>query len=349
MRCVILIRYCIIEGGLLLHLIWLVPAVLFFISFYQEPRRLVNAYLLTLTLFLVLSLIYGNALTPSGPYVQGSWLRTLVLWIFPIISLLSVLSSTLYLILSGRKLLFFEGYRFATLFTIGFGLLLSLYLFIIFYFKDTVIPSHILIFPNFLLLYITGLYVSYMVYSVVCHLFRVEREPDCLIILGSGLIRGEVTPLLAQRLDEGYQLYLKYGKRPKLLVSGGLAPDSSRAEAEAMASYLMLKGVLKEDIIVENQSKTTYENLLFSKTILEDLGHKAPYCLVVTNSFHALRAGVYLRKLGLQGHSIGSKTALYYLPNAWIREGLGLVAIYWKWHLTIVGLAFLAWVYGLLI
>lgn len=331
-----------------LHIIWLVPAILFVISFCQEPRRLVNAYLLTLTLFLLASIVYGNALAFGGPYVQGSWLRTLVLWIFPTISLVSVIGSTLYLILSGRKLLFFEGYRFATLFTISFGIGLSLYLFVLFYFRNTIISSRFLMFPNFLLLYVTGLFVSYLVYSFVCNLFAVEKEPDCIIILGSGLIRSEVTPLLAQRLDEGHNIYMKYQERPSLIVSGGLAPDSSRAEAEAMAAYLEKAGVVKDHIIVENQSTTTYENLLFSKAILQDLGHDNPYCLVVTNSFHALRAGVYLKKLGLQGHSIGSKTALYYLPNAWIREGLGLVSIYWKWHATIIGVCFLVWIHGLM-
>ena len=51
-----------------------------------------------------------------------------------------------------------------------------------------------------------------------------------------------------------------------------------------------------------------FENLTFSKRILEEevLGKRV---LVVTNSFHALRAGVFMRRLKIPGRSIGSRTA----------------------------------------
>lgn len=63
-----------------------------------------------------------------------------------------------------------------------------------------------------------------------------------------------------------------------------------------MANYLMELGVPKQDILIENHSRTTFENLTFSKAILEDQGLEKSV-LVVTNSFHALRAGVFLRRL----------------------------------------------------
>lgn len=140
-------------------------------------------------------------------------------------------------------------------------------------------------------------------------------------------------------LFNGRQMMLFEGK---LIVSGGQGSDELIAEAEAMAGYLMEHGVPEDAILIENRSRTTFENLTFSKRILEEEG-LGKRVLVVTNSFHALRAGVFMRRLKIPGRSIGSRTDFYYLPSAWIRETVGLVSLYWKWHVTFLALLFLPW------
>ena len=130
----------------------------------------------------------------------------------------------------------------------------------------------------------------------LCNLFPVRKEPDAIIILGSGLIGDKVPPLLAQRLEKGKSIYEQFEGRPKLIVSGGQGSDELIAEAEAMARYLMEHGVPEDAILIENRSRTTFENLTFSKRILEEEG-LGKRVLLVTNSFHALRAGVFMRRL----------------------------------------------------
>ena len=142
-------------------------------------------------------------------------------------------------------------------------------------------------------------------------------------------------------------MYEKFNHTPKIVVSGGQGTDETLTEADAMAQYLMESGISEEDIIVERQSTTTLENLRFSKAILDEKREKNYRCLVVTNSFHSLRAGIYMRKLGLKGRSIGSRTALYFLPSSWIRETLGLIVLYWKWHAVFLGLYFIVWLTSL--
>ena len=147
---------------------------------------------------------------------------------------------------------------------------------------------------------------------------------------------------MAQRLTKGKTIYEQFEGRPKLIVSGGQGADELTSEAAAMANYLMEQGVQKDAILIENRSRTTFENLTFSKAILEEQG-LGKSVLVVTNSFHALRAGVFMRRLKIPGRSVGSKTAFYYLPSAWIRETVGLVSLYWKWHATFLAFLFLPW------
>ena len=142
-----------------------------------------------------------------------------------------------------------------------------------------------------------------------CNFFPVRKEPDAIIVLGSGLIGDKVPPLLAQRLTKAKTIYEQFEGRPKLIVSGGQGADELISEAEAMANYLMEQGVPQEDILIEDRSRTTFENLTFSKAILEDHG-LGKSVLVVTNSFHALRAGVFMRRLKIPGRSVGSKQLL---------------------------------------
>ena len=173
----------------------------------------------------------------------------------------------------------------------------------------------------------------------------VRKEPDAIIVLGSGLIGDKVPPLLAQRLTKAKTIYEQFEGRSKLIVSGGQGADELTSEAEAMANYLMEQGVPKDAILIENRSRTTFENLTFSKAILEDQG-LGKSVLVVTNSFHALRAGVIMRRLKIPGRSVCSKTAFYYLPSAWIRETVGLVSLYWKWHAAFLAFLFLPWFFS---
>ena len=107
------------------------------------------------------------------------------------------------------------------------------------------------------------------------------------------------------------------------IVSGGQGSDELIAEAEAMARYLMEHGVPEDAILIENRSRTTFENLTFSKRILEEevLGKRVP---CGDQFFSRARAGVFMRRLKIPGRSIGSRTAFYYLPSAWIRETVGL-------------------------
>ena len=200
---------------------------------------------------------------------------------------------------------------------------------------------------NGLLIYGSYLYVTYIIYGFVYNTFPVIKHPDYIIILGSGLIGDKVPPLLAQRLEKGKMMYEKFNNSPKIVVSGGQGVDEPITEAEAMAQYLRQVSIPQEDIIIEQQSINTLENLQFSKTILDEKSKENYYCLVVTNSFHSLRAGIYMRKLGIKGRSIGSRTALYFLPSAWIRETFGLIMLYWKWHAIFLGFYFIVWLINL--
>lgn len=86
-----------------------------------------------------------------------------------------------------------------------------------------------------------------------------------------------------------------------------------------MGRWLVAEGADPDLVLEENRSRTTTENLRFSRSLMEgaDEGY---VCVVVTNNFHAFRAAMTARKEGVRGQVIGSPTAAYFWPSATIRE-----------------------------
>ena len=371
---------------MLLHLIWLLPALIFTLSVLSDSRRLINAYLLSFTLITFLVVSSGFLVVGVERVSQQSALMIVIgfLLLIPI----STILSTLYLIFNGRQMMRFEGMRLANLLSLLYGLALIIAFFLSFI-------SPLVLFLNTLLFYGTYFYLSYILYGLFYNSLPIIKKPDYIIVLGSGLINDKVPPLLAQRLEKGKTIYKKFEQAPKIVVSGGQGSDEKNSEAEAMARYLIEHDIPQTDIIIENKSTTTFENLSFTKSVLDEreksafeaqarlenvklanvsqeslgvknnsaiafenlnqaksiLGKKEKKTyrsIIVTNSFHSLRAGIYMRRVGLKGRSIGSRTAFYYLPSAWIRETLALFKMYWKIHAIILGPDIILWIIALI-
>jgi len=177
--------------------------------------------------------------------------------------------------------------------------------------------------------YVSFLLVSYVIYAFLYSRMAVDDDADFVVVLGSGLKGGtRVTPLLASRLQRGRQVYGAIVARtlaaretagPLLIVSGGKGSDEHLTEAEAMARYLTDRGFPPGRLIREDRSRTTEENLAFSKAIM-DQARPGSRCVIVTSSFHAFRAAIIARRLGVNGHVTGAPTAAYYWPTAILRE-----------------------------
>jgi len=179
--------------------------------------------------------------------------------------------------------------------------------------------------------YVSFLCVSYVIYALIYSKLPVARRADYVVVLGAGLLNGGQVPrLLASRLERGRAVHEKLASRgasPLLIVSGGKGSDEQVSEAEAMARYLTQRGFPGGPgrLILEDRSASTEENLLFSKAIMDRQrppapGHPGAQCVIVTSGFHAFRAAIIARRLGINGQATGARTAGYYWPGAMLRE-----------------------------
>ena len=167
-----------------------------------------------------------------------------------------------------------------------------------------------------------------------------EYDKDFIIILGSKINSdGSLTPLLKGRVDKaiefGNKQYELSKKKIVYIPSGGKGNDEVTSEAEAIKKYLLSKGIKEKQIIIENKSRSTIENMKFSKDKINEVNKDGKIVFSTTN-YHVFRSGVIANEQGLNCEGIGSKTKWYFYTNALIREFIANIAYEKKSHIVLI-------------
>ncbi|ESL01759.1 hypothetical protein GCWU000282_03056 [Catonella morbi ATCC 51271] len=267
-----------------------------------------------------------------------------------------VFLSGIFLIYNGFVLLKREGKSKVNYLSLGMGILIIAFYIMIFvraYGTDNYIfyqnpwLNIFFIFVIYSYIIFGFAFAGFLLYSLLYNFIPKGKNYDFIIIHGAGLLNGErVTPLLKRRIDKAVEAFKKSrNSNIKLIASGGQGADEKISEARAIFNYLMEEtDVPGEAVLMEDQSKTTYQNLLFSKKLGESLVEN-PRFLFVTNDYHVFRTSTYAKKIGIRGDGLGCSTASYYLPSAFIREYVAL-CVKMKWMfagfyaLLIIAIAF---------
>ncbi len=119
---------------------------------------------------------------------------------------------------------------------------------------------------------------------------------DVALVLGAAVDGDSPSPVFAARLDHAIALYEK-GRVAKLMLTGGRSDGDSLSEAAAGREYAIARGVAAEDILTEEISRTTRQNILEAQRVMKDEG--VPTALVVSDPMHLRRAMLMARSLGL--------------------------------------------------
>jgi len=99
------------------------------------------------------------------------------------------------------------------------------------------------------------------------------------------------------RLFYAIQLYKK-GIIKKILVSGGNGQliNKEYLEADWSGRFLLEVGIPKEDILIENKSRNTYENAKYTSELL---GDNTENLLLITSAWHMKRSNFCFQKFNL--------------------------------------------------
>lgn len=104
----------------------------------------------------------------------------------------------------------------------------------------------------------------------------------------------------ADRVTHTIQLY-KLGLIEKILVSGGTGRllKADEPEADKFKKVMVMAGIPAEDILLENETRNTFESAVAVKKILDSLNFGVEDCLLITSAFHMRRSLACYRKAGL--------------------------------------------------
>ncbi|WDA40810.1 YdcF family protein [Erythrobacter sp. BLCC-B19] len=131
---------------------------------------------------------------------------------------------------------------------------------------------------------------------------------ETAIVLGAAVIGDQPSPVFAARLDHAATLY-RTGRARRILVTGGRSPEDGVSEAEAGATYLAARGVPRAEILGEDQSRTTHQNLTNAQRILGP--RAAQPVLIVSDPLHLRRAMAMAVAEGLDAFPAPTPTSRY--------------------------------------
>ena len=151
---------------------------------------------------------------------------------------------------------------------------------------------------------ITSLYLGGRLESQ--HPYKLPRDlprADVIVIFGGNTQANRANwfepynrATAVDRIDLAEALYLA-GRAPRILISGS-ALDGKVSEAQMIARLLRQRGIPDSAILLENNSRNTYENARFTDIIMR--GQKLKSALLVTSALHMPRAAGSLQKRGIQ-------------------------------------------------
>lgn len=181
--------------------------------------------------------------------------------------------------------------------------------------------------PRWLRIFVPSLTaLTFLVFACLAVLGRTDtasQEEDAVLVLGTAVRDGEVTPALRSRLDVAVD-YANANPDAVIVVAGGLPPGETVTEALAMKRYLVTRGVAEHRIIQEGRSTSTFENFVYAKGLLDARFGKEYTTAFVTSDYHVFRAAGIAETAGVRATHLHADTPWYEVPVDYVREVLAI-------------------------
>ena len=135
-------------------------------------------------------------------------------------------------------------------------------------------------------------------------LTEANGEASCIVVLGASVKNGTPSPILANRLDTGLELFNR-GVSNIILLTG----DNGRVEyneVQGMKDYMLENGadvgLTKNNIYLDYAGFSTYESMYRCKHIFG-----AEKIIVSTQDYHLYRTLFIANKLGIEAYGVAAE------------------------------------------
>jgi len=151
--------------------------------------------------------------------------------------------------------------------------------------------------------------LTYLALDIYLYSFITDTDPaDAAIVLGTEIWVDQPSPVFRERINHAIALY-RNGSVEQIIFTGGYGEGEQFAESEVARAYTINKGVSEEDIFIETESRTTYENLLGAYEIVQEKG--LGRVLIVSDPMHMKRAVMIAKDLGMDAYASPTTTSKY--------------------------------------
>lgn len=135
-----------------------------------------------------------------------------------------------------------------------------------------------------------------------------DVQADAAVVLGAAVWSQGVSPVFRERINHAIDLYRR-GRVHKIIFTGGQGNRNEPTEAAAAREYALSNGISPDDILIEQRSHTTYENLVFAKQLAD--AHGLQKVLIVSDPMHMKRAIAMAHDVGLDAYPSPTTTTRY--------------------------------------
>lgn len=153
-------------------------------------------------------------------------------------------------------------------------------------------------------LFVAYIFCSIALFSTVDQ----KKTADAAIILGAAAWYKRPSPVFEERIRHGLWLY-ENGYVKKLILTGGKSKNAPYSEAFVARRYALSHAIPANDILIEEQSQTTRENLLNAKTLMEENGLST--AIIVSDPMHMKRAMQIAGDIGMTAWSSPTPSTRY--------------------------------------
>lgn len=134
------------------------------------------------------------------------------------------------------------------------------------------------------------------------------RHADAALVLGAATYDGTLSNAYTERLNHAVLLY-REGYVDKIIVTGGIAEGNTISDARAAADYLLTLKIPEDDILLEEQSAVTQENIIYARAVMKE--HSLSTALLVSDPLHMKRAMLLAKHAGVKCFSSPTQTSCY--------------------------------------
>ncbi|MCD7840675.1 MAG: YdcF family protein [Erysipelotrichaceae bacterium] len=184
----------------------------------------------------------------------------------------------------------------------------------------------------FMILLLITVYILANALSIYTYSYKDETcQADIAIVLGAAAYPHSISLVYQERVNHAIDLYNE-GYVSKIMMTGGIAEGNELSDAYQAKQYALSCNVPDNDILLEETSTITQENLENAKAIMDKYNYTT--AIIVSDPLHMKRAMAMAKDAGITAYSSPTPTTRYQTLNTKIpflaRETIYYIG--YKWY-----------------